>query len=56
MVKDPVCGMAVDPNNAQAKSDYQGMTYYFCSEDCKHQFDSDPKKFVQQSQSGASSR
>ena len=46
MVKDPVCGMEVDPQNAAGKSEYQGQTYYFCSKGCKAQFDKDPEKFV----------
>ncbi len=30
MVKDPVCGMEIDPKEAAGKSEYQGQTYYFC--------------------------
>ncbi len=46
MVKDPVCGMDVDPNTAASKSEYKGQTYYFCSPGCKRDFDKDPEKFV----------
>jgi RND family efflux transporter MFP subunit len=47
-INDPVCGM--DLGGAQAlsapwKSDYQGQTYYFCSEQCKQQFDGNPAQF-----------
>jgi YHS domain-containing protein len=49
MVKDVVCGMTVDPKTA-VKSEYQGQTYYFCSNGCKTQFDKDPAKFASQSQ------
>jgi YHS domain-containing protein len=45
MVKDPVCGMDVDPKTAP-KSEYQGHAYYFCSQGCKTSFDKDPKKYV----------
>jgi YHS domain-containing protein len=45
MAKDPVCGMDVDPKTAP-KSEYQGRTYYFCSQGCKTSFDKDPKKYV----------
>ncbi len=48
-VKDPVCGMDVDPKEAAAaglKSDYNGKTYYFCAKDCKTKFDAEPGKFV----------
>ncbi len=46
-VKDPVCGMTIDPATAKGKSDHEGKTYYFCSDDCKKKFDADPKKYVQ---------
>ncbi|WP_416210087.1 YHS domain-containing protein [Anaerolinea sp.] len=46
MAKDPVCGMDVDPKTAAGKSDYQGMTYYFCSSGCKKAFDKEPQKYV----------
>jgi len=40
--KDPVCGMSVDPENARSAgllSVVQGKNYYFCSEECKEEFD-----------------
>jgi len=46
MVKDPVCGMMVDPKKAAAKSEYKGQTYYFCAQGCKAAFDKDPEKYV----------
>jgi len=46
MVKDPVCGMDVDPKTAAGKSEYQGQTYYFCSSGCKKSFDKEPEKYV----------
>ncbi len=46
MVKDPVCGMDVDPKTAAGKSTYQGKMYYFCSLGCKRDFDKDPQKYV----------
>jgi YHS domain-containing protein len=45
-VKDPVCGMEVDPQQAAGRSEYQGRTYYFCSPGCKASFDRDPAKYV----------
>ncbi len=29
-VKDPVCGMDIDPDNAAASEKYQEKTYHFC--------------------------
>lgn len=45
-VKDPVCGMDVDPKNAPAKSEYMGKTYYFCNPGCKKAFDANPAKYA----------
>jgi YHS domain-containing protein len=46
MVIDPVCGMEIDPKTAAWKSDYQGVTYYFCSQGCKKDFDKEPQKYA----------
>jgi len=46
MVKDPVCGMTIDPKTAAGMSVYQGQTYYFCSTGCKAEFDKNPQKFT----------
>lgn len=42
---DPVCGMSVDPANAPAESSHGGHTHYFCSENCKQRFDSNPSAY-----------
>lgn len=46
VVTDPVCGMEVKPENAAAKSEYNGRTYHFCSEGCKKAFDADPERYT----------
>ena len=48
MVKDPVCGMMIDPKSAGGKSEYKGQTYYFCSPGCKKTFDKNPEKYATQ--------
>ncbi len=48
MERDPVCGMEIDPTNAAAQMDYQGKTYYFCSQSCHNQFMQNPQQYVQQ--------
>ncbi|MEE8389416.1 MAG: YHS domain-containing protein [Anaerolineae bacterium] len=45
MVKDPVCGMMVDPETAPVKTEHEGQTYYFCAPGCKATFEKDPKKY-----------
>jgi len=46
MVKDPVCGMEVDPQTTTLKAEYKGQTYYFCAPGCKREFERDPEKYV----------
>ncbi|OTF01788.1 permease [Halorubrum sp. SD683] len=38
-VQDPVCGMEVDPDEADYSTEHDGKTYYFCSQSCKDSFD-----------------
>lgn len=45
-VKDPVCGMDVDPATAKHKTDHAGATYYFCSAGCRTKFEGDPAKYL----------
>ncbi len=46
MVKDPVCGMMVDPLHPTGKYEHAGKTYYFCSTHCLEQFGSRPDDFL----------
>ncbi len=46
VAQDPVCKMHVDESTAKAKSDYKDQTYYFCSLDCKEQFDNNPERYT----------
>ena len=43
---DPVCGMSVDPKSAEHRSEYTGITYYFCCAGCKHSFEKDPEPYI----------
>ena len=42
---DPVCGMDVD-KDTEHKTKYQAETYYFCSSDCKEEFERFPQDYV----------
>jgi len=44
MVKDPVCGMDVDP--AQLETVYEGIHYAFCSEQCRQRFIANPHLYI----------
>jgi heavy metal translocating P-type ATPase len=45
-VKDPVCGMAVDPVTAKHRLSHDGQPYYFCSAKCQAKFKADPAHFL----------
>ncbi len=45
-VKDPVCGMEIDPQQAAASEKYQGKIYYFCSAVCHDKFKAEPEKYT----------
>jgi len=48
MHKDPVCGMSLDDDEADETSTFSGKTYYFCSPDCKSDFDEAPEDYTDQ--------
>ena len=45
-VKDPVCGMTFEQADATATTEHDGITYYFCSDDCAEEFRNDPKSYT----------
>jgi membrane fusion protein, copper/silver efflux system len=47
--KDLVCGMYLDEKKVRTAgetSDFEGQTYFFCSEECKRFFEKNPQKYV----------
>ena len=46
MERDPVCGMNVDPEEAKAKREHGGRSYYFCSGGCAQKFEQAPEKYL----------
>ncbi len=44
-VRDPVCGMLVDPATALS-AEHAGTTYHFCSAGCRTRFLADPDKYL----------
>ncbi|WP_186420104.1 heavy metal translocating P-type ATPase [Bosea sp. CS1GBMeth4] len=45
-VKDPVCGMDVDPATTPHRSEHGGASHYFCSAGCKAKFDAAPAAYA----------
>ena len=46
LVKDPVCGMSVDPHTAKHRADHDGHPYHFCSARCREKFVADPAAYL----------
>ncbi len=46
VVKDPVCGMDVNPDEA-VSVEIEGKTYCFCCEECLEEFKNDPEAYIE---------
>ncbi|WP_181704810.1 heavy metal translocating P-type ATPase [Chthonobacter rhizosphaerae] len=46
-VKDPVCGMDVDPATTPHRAEHGGETYFFCSSGCETKFKAAPDRHTQ---------
>ncbi len=46
-VRDPVCGMSVDPARTAHHAEHDGQRYYFCSAGCRQKFIADPAKYLE---------
>ncbi len=51
-VKDPVCGMTVDPHTAKHRGEHGGRTWYFCSQGCKTKFLAHPERYLNEAEAG----
>ncbi len=45
-VKDPVCGMSVDPQKTQHRTRLDDQDYFFCNPRCREKFIADPAKYL----------
>ncbi len=43
---DEVCGMTIEAESAAATAEFQGKTYYFCTERCREKFEEHPGWYV----------
>ncbi|MEO7034729.1 MAG: heavy metal translocating P-type ATPase [Polyangiaceae bacterium] len=47
-VRDPVCGMSVNPAQARGGSfTHEGVTHFFCGPKCRERFAAEPEKYLQ---------
>ncbi len=47
-VRDPVCGMKVDPATSAHRAEHAGHKYHFCSAKCRSKFVTDPAHYLGQ--------
>ena len=47
LVRDPVCGMMVDPRDTAWRESYEGRTYFFCNPRCARKFRAHPAHYVE---------
>ncbi|CAO3403949.1 heavy metal translocating P-type ATPase [Azospirillum palustre] len=45
-VKDPVCGMMVDPERTAHHAEHDGHSFHFCSARCHDKFVADPEQYL----------
>lgn len=51
MVKDTVCEMEIDETAARFSLNFEGQTYFFCSEGCRAEFQRHPQDYVKSADS-----
>jgi P-type Cu+ transporter len=47
IVRDPVCGMTVNPATSKHRFEYRGETFHFCSAGCRTKFAADPVAYLE---------
>ena len=55
-MKDPVCGMTVDPQSARFQYQHEEITYFFCGQSCLSKFEADPVTYLSSQTTQAQSR
>jgi YHS domain-containing protein len=51
-VKDPVCGMTVNPKMTDIVATFEEQAYYFCAEGCRETFLENPCKYLKPKKKG----
>ena len=46
-VRDPVCGMNVDPATSKHRFEYRGQPFHFCSAECRSKFEAAPEQYLE---------
>jgi Cu+-exporting ATPase len=46
VVRDPVCGMTVDPAAGKPQAEHRGRIFHFCCDGCRAKFEAKPQDYV----------
>jgi Cu+-exporting ATPase len=46
-VHDPICHMDIPADESAGSLEHDGYTYYFCSDECMHQFQANPEAAIE---------
>ncbi len=46
IIRDPVCGMTVDPDAGKPQHEHEGHTYHFCNPKCQEKFAAEPEAYI----------
>ena len=46
VIRDPVCGMTVDPAAGKPAAEHDGRTFHFCSAGCHAKFEAEPEAYL----------
>ena len=46
--KCPVCGMEMESEDVASESNYEGKSYYFCSDECRKKWDANPARYARE--------
>ena len=47
MTTDPVCGTTLDEQEPEFLTMFAGKKYFFCSEECRKEFEDRPEEFLE---------
>ncbi|MDK3071960.1 heavy metal translocating P-type ATPase [Sedimentitalea sp. JM2-8] len=47
VIRDPVCGMTVDPEAGKPGLEHDGHVYHFCHDGCRSRFRADPDAYIE---------
>jgi P-type Cu+ transporter len=47
MTMDPVCGTRINERSTEFQTQFAGKKYFFCSEECRKEFEADPEEFLE---------